>query len=92
MINAATEDDLLERELFREEFMRALWKELRHLEQAKRSAFLLRFQEGFSLKEIAEIMRCSEGTVKSRLFYAVKQLAAKLAAFHPRHPKEPNYA
>jgi RNA polymerase sigma-70 factor (ECF subfamily) len=31
--------------------------------------------------EIADIMRCSEGTVRSRLFYARKQLQAELAEF-----------
>ena len=43
-----------------------------------RSAFLLRYREGFSIKEVAEILGLPEGTVKSRLFYAKKILAEKL--------------
>ena len=34
--------------------------------------------EGFSYKEIAEILDCPENTVKTRMFYARKQLAALL--------------
>lgn len=52
------------------------------LEDTKRNVFLLRYQENFSIKEIADIVQCSEGTVKSRLFYTIKQLAKKLQYFH----------
>ncbi len=43
-----------------------------------RSAFLLRYREGFSIKDVAEILDLPEGTVKSRLFHARKVLAEKL--------------
>jgi RNA polymerase sigma-70 factor (ECF subfamily) len=43
-----------------------------------RSVFLLRFREGFSIREIADILELPEGTVKSRLFYARKMVAGKL--------------
>jgi len=49
----------------------------------QRSTFILRFQEGLSIKEISEIMDCSDGTVKSRLFYVVKKVAKKLRHFDP---------
>jgi RNA polymerase sigma-70 factor (ECF subfamily) len=39
--------------------------------------------DGLSIKEIAEIVQANEGTVKSRLFYATKQLAEKLKEFNP---------
>ena len=51
---------------------------LETLGEEHRSAFLLRYREGFSLKEVAEILELPEGTVKSRLFYAKKLLAEKL--------------
>jgi DNA-directed RNA polymerase specialized sigma24 family protein len=41
----------------------------------------LRHLQGFSLKEIADVLEINEGTVKSRLFYATKQLAEKLKEF-----------
>jgi RNA polymerase sigma-70 factor (ECF subfamily) len=80
--NSATAADSLEVEFFQKEFIALLWRELDKIEEAKRSVFLLRFHEGFSIKEIAEIVQCSEGTVKSRLFYTIKHLAARLAPFH----------
>jgi len=43
-----------------------------------RSAFVLRYREGFSIREVAEILELPEGTVKSRLFYTKKMLAEKL--------------
>ncbi len=43
---------------------------LRHLSPEHREVLLLRFLEAMSLEEIAEALRCSLGTVKSRLHYA----------------------
>jgi RNA polymerase sigma-70 factor (ECF subfamily) len=45
--------------------------------------FSLRHEDGLSIKEIAEILDLNEGTVKSRLFYATKQLADLLKEFNP---------
>ena len=44
-------------------------------------AVLLADVEGFSYKEIAEIMECPVGTVMSRLFRGRKLLAAALREF-----------
>jgi RNA polymerase sigma-70 factor, ECF subfamily len=41
----------------------------------QRSLIVLRFKLKLSVKEIAEIYECPEGTVKSRLFYAIKELS-----------------
>lgn len=48
------------------------------LGEEHRSAFLLRYREGFSIREVAQTLELPEGTVKSRLFYAKKMLAEKL--------------
>lgn len=64
-------------------FEKALLDELEKLDNGHRSAFLLRYQQNFSIKEISEILGCSEGTVKSRLFYTTQKLATKLKAFNP---------
>lgn len=72
--------DSLDRTAFREALQRVVQEEL---SDAQREVFLLRFQEDLQLKEIAQIVGCSDGTVKSRLFYALKKLSVALAAFHP---------
>jgi RNA polymerase sigma factor (sigma-70 family) len=51
---------------------------LRGLPTALSQVLRLYYLEGFSLKDIAEITGVPEGTVKSRLYYARKQLAALL--------------
>ena len=55
-----------------------IFQTLDHLGEEHRSAFLLRYREGFSVREVAQILELPEGTVKSRLFYAKKMLAEKL--------------
>ena len=44
----------------------------------------LRYQEELSIKEISEVMDCPEGTVKSRLYYALRKLSDKLQVFKPK--------
>ncbi len=67
----------------RKAFMRRLFDELDQLDENHRSTFLLRYEENFSIKEISEVLNCSEGTVKSRLFYTLRKLSTKLGAFAP---------
>ena len=59
-------------------------KELEPLEFEKKSTFLLRYCAGFSIKRISQAMDCSEGTVKSRLFYTCKLLADRLMDYNPQ--------
>ena len=47
------------------------------LRQEHRSLIVLRFKMKLSIKEIADIYECPEGTIKSRLFYATKELTNK---------------
>lgn len=72
--------DGLDQQAFRQALQQALAE---RLSDAHREVFLLRYQEECSIKEIAAIVACSEGTVKSRLFYALRNLADALVAFHP---------
>ena len=45
------------------------------LEQEQRALIILRFKLNLSVREIASIIECPEGTVKSRLFYATRELS-----------------
>lgn len=64
-------------------------KELKHsveaLDEHHRISFVLRYMQELSIKEIAEITEVSEGTVKSRLYYATKKITTKLEVFNPRN-------
>ena len=59
-------------------FNEALDGALSSLDENKRLTFEMRFRQELSIKEIAAAMECSEGTVKSRLFYTLKALNAQL--------------
>ncbi len=69
--------------LDKEKFKETLYKKLYMLNPENRSIFLLRFHEELTVKEIASIMNCPEGTVKSRLHYTVRKLANYLSVFNP---------
>lgn len=70
------------KKLDQNQFNKLLLMELENLDEIHKTTFLLRYQENFSIKEISAIVKCSEGTVKSRLFYATKRLAEKLKEFN----------
>jgi RNA polymerase sigma-70 factor (ECF subfamily) len=62
----------------RSEFQAHLDRALEELPEKHRLVLLLGAIEGHSLEEVAEILSLPVGTVKSRLFFARKQLAEKL--------------
>ncbi|MFM7770593.1 MAG: RNA polymerase sigma factor, partial [Bacteroidota bacterium] len=62
-------------------FKNELQKALEFLEEPKRLVFEMRYVQELSNSEIAEALNISEGTVKSRLFYAIKELKLLLAQF-----------
>jgi RNA polymerase sigma-70 factor, ECF subfamily len=55
------------------------------LNEEKRSLFILRFQEQLSVPDISRILSIPEGTVKSRLFYLLKEMKEKLKQFQTLH-------
>jgi RNA polymerase sigma-70 factor (ECF subfamily) len=65
--------------IFKEAFDVAIDK----LDAKHKEVFELRHFDGLSIKEIATVLDANEGTIKSRLFYATKQLAESLKEFHP---------
>ncbi len=70
--------------LDKEAFRLALKNAIEALQENHKEAFFLRFIEELSVKDIAEITNVSEGTVKSRLFYATKKVTAQLSDFNPK--------
>jgi RNA polymerase sigma-70 factor (ECF subfamily) len=62
-------------------FQSALTRVLGELDLDRKTTFLLRYEQELSIKEISDCMQCSEGTVKSRLFYTLKLLSERLGAY-----------
>jgi RNA polymerase sigma-70 factor (ECF subfamily) len=56
----------------------AIHRGLDELEPAHREVLVLHFLEDFAVAEIAGIVKCPEGTVKSRLFHARRAMRALL--------------
>lgn len=64
-------------------FRGRLDEELDKLEPDHKATFVMRYHEDMAIKEIAAAFGCSEGTVKSRLFYTLKKLAERMKEFDP---------
>lgn len=56
----------------------AISKAIEGLNETHREVFVLKYSNNLSIEEIAEICQLPQGTVKSRLFYALKQLKNKV--------------
>ncbi len=63
------------------EFQEKMNEALLTLSEKHRAVVLMHDVQGMPHAEIGKVMNCSEGTVRSRLFYARKQLQVKLAEF-----------
>ncbi len=83
----STDPDAMTAQIELSDFDKALEKAVQELEPYHRDVFILRYRQDLSLKEIGEALDCNEGTVKSRLFYAIKKLAGKLEQFRPEGVK-----
>lgn len=51
------------------------------LPEEKKALYILRFQENLSVPDISKIMNIPEGTIKSRIFYLLKEMKEKLKEF-----------
>lgn len=67
-------DDSIENNLDKEEIYNEVHHAIDKLPLRQRKVLILCEIEGFSQHEVAKIMNLSEGTVRSRLFYAKKKL------------------
>lgn len=69
-----------ERLLLKDEVERVVAETIQHLPEDLRTAIKLRELEGLSYEEIAEVMDCPVGTVRSRIFRARGAVHEKLKA------------
>jgi RNA polymerase sigma-70 factor (ECF subfamily) len=60
------------------EWKRSLWAEVAKLPDGQRHALVLRFSEHLAYEEIAEILECPLGTVKSRIHHGLATLREHL--------------
>jgi RNA polymerase sigma-70 factor (ECF subfamily) len=70
-----------EKELINEEMRRLLYDGLKKLPEKQRSAIILFDIEGFSQDEVAEILKCPQGSVMSRVFYGRKKMRKLLEKY-----------
>jgi RNA polymerase sigma-70 factor (ECF subfamily) len=77
------DENIPESALDGKEFLKTLDRLLNQSEESDRNLFVLRYELDMPLSQIATILECPEGTVKSRLFYLKKKLALDLRAFNP---------
>lgn len=66
-----------------EPIVKLIFNQLESFDESHKSAFLLKYREGFSVEEISEILDLPHGTVKSRLFYTRKKLKDNLEKLYP---------
>ena len=70
--------DAPDMKMLKDERDRAMIEAVRKLEHRQRTVVILYYYNGLGTKEIARVMECMEGTVKSRLFTARKNLKSLL--------------
>lgn len=71
-----------EENLLNKELDIAIQNSLELLSNKQKTVFILRHYHGHKLSEIAEILNCSEGTVKNYLFRAVQKMKKQLRDYY----------
>jgi RNA polymerase sigma-70 factor (ECF subfamily) len=73
---------------YKNEMQAAIQKGIATLCLGQRTVIVLHYLQGFSLQEIAYILDCPVGTVKSRLFHARRMLSRQLSSLRPQRACE----
>jgi RNA polymerase sigma-70 factor (ECF subfamily) len=84
LIDALTDKTGVGRETFVRELQEKLNEAMQKLSINQRTVVTLFEIDGLSHQEIAEVMGCSVGTVRSRLHYAKQLLQADLQQYLPK--------
>ena len=80
-ITGLTDNDSPERLLATEQMKQIIHATIAELPEELRAALLLREHDGLSYEEIAEVMDCPIGTVRSRIFRAREAVDKRIAPF-----------
>lgn len=70
----------IDKKIFNKEIEQILYT----LSQKEQLLLTLRFQQELPIKEVAQIMDCPEGSVKSGIYYLLKKLAERIPHFNPK--------
>ncbi len=81
-VELATTDGPTDQQSMNAEIRHHVQEALESLSPKQRLVFTLKHYEGYKLREIAAMMKCTEGTVKRYLFLATQQLRARLKAVY----------
>lgn len=71
-----------EKEMMRDQLEKVVYEALRELPDDLRTAVTLREFDGLSYEEIAEVMDCPVGTVRSRIFRGRESIDKRIQAMH----------
>lgn len=77
-VNAPHISPVQENETARREYREILMDEIRELNPKQQMAVSLRYFEGMSIREIAGVLECTDGVVKSILFRSLEKLRNRL--------------
>ncbi|WP_028356913.1 RNA polymerase sigma factor RpoE [Brackiella oedipodis] len=77
-INTLTDEETPETQLINQEIVQTVNQAIEQLSDELREAIVLRELEGMSYKQIADVLDCPEGTVRSRIFRAREAIAKAL--------------
>lgn len=75
---SASEDAAAHDALEAAEWKQTIWSAVGELPDAQKQSVLLRYAEDLTYEQIAEVLQCPIGTVKSRLHHGLAALARKL--------------
>lgn len=76
------------KDLMRKEVLADINEAIRELPPRQRSAIVLFEVEGYSIRDVAEAMNCSEGAVKFNIHQARKKLKSSLRQYVRQRPSE----
>jgi len=81
-IVSADENRNPEQILINNELNDQIQQSINKLSTRQKSVFILKHYHGYKLSEIANILNCSEGTVKNYMFRAIQKMKKSLAEYH----------